>query len=294
MNRHEALVDMDLQTANSFDVVDPCWGACPQGFQLARAESMDITNDPRFFAGSVMNKRLMAFKSLTIVSSLMFGTALGQCFKIKKDMDFSKWDPLVGNIAIWEFVGFLLSVIVASMCLFSLYVISHQLFYTIRLTTAGPTGFEQASMFYLTRVMVVWRHLAVSCLFNGLWLFIILVGIQFFVTFYKDAIKITDKHHQVWISNMVNGSSVDKALWTPHSHQQLDMRVHTALGYIALAMFIVFTGVLAVVRKQHVQVFQSGYAKAKLMSDPLEMQVKAMGTRGSPRGGWKLGEGSAG
>jgi len=290
MNRHEALVDMDA--ANSFDVVDPCWGACAEGFGLARAESMDVTNDPRFFAGSVMNKRLMAFKSLTIVSSLMFSTALGQCFKIKKDMNFSEWDPLVGNIAIWEFVGFTISVIVASMCLFSLYVISHQLFYTIRLTTAGPTGFEQASMFYLTRTMVVWRHLAVSCLFNGLWLFIILVGIQFFVTFYKDAIKLTDKHHQVWVSNMVNGSSVETPLFIEHSHHELNMIAHTVLGYISLAMFVVFTFVLAVVRKQHVQVFQSGYAKAKLMSDPLEMQVKAMGTRGSP--GWKLGEGSAG
>jgi len=202
-------------------------------------------------------------------------------------MDFSKFDPLVGNIAIWEFVGFLLSVIVASMCLFSLYVISHQLFYTIRLTTAGPTGFEQASMFYLTRVMVVWRHLAVSCLFNGLWLFIILVGIQLFVTFYKDSIKLTDKHHEVWINNMVNGTSVEKAIFKEHSHAKLDMLFHTALGYISLAMFVLFTIVLAVVRKQHVQVFQSGYAKAKLMSDPLEMQVKAMGTRGSP--GWKLG-----
>lgn len=246
---------------------------------LARAESMDVSNDPRFFTGTVMNKRLAAFKSLTLVSSLMFGTALGQCFKIKKDMNFHKWDPLVGNIAIWEFAGFLLSVVVASMCLLSLYVISHQLFYTIRLTTAGPTGFEQATMFYLTRVIVVWRHLAISCLFNGLWMFILLVGIQFFVTFYKDAFSETDKPHEIWINNLVGGNSMSTTLIPAPAPHKLNMVLHSVLAYIALALFLIFTMLLAIVRKQHLAVFQLSYAKAKMMNDPLENQVRHMAVR---------------
>jgi len=240
---------------------------------------MDVTNDPRFFAGSVMNKRLAAFKSLTLVSSLMFGTALGQCFKVKKDMQFSKWDPLVGNIAIWEFGGFVLSTIVASMCLLSLYVITHQYFYTTRLTTAGPTGFEQATMFYLTRVIVVWRHLAVSCLFNGLWLFILLVGIQFFVTFYKDAAEKTDKVHQLWVSNLQYGQSTNMTFITEPNTNKLNMVVHSVLAYISLLLFIIFTAILALVRHHHVRVFQLNYAKAKLRNDPLESTFHSMATR---------------
>merc|ERR1719486_1047217 len=170
-------------------------------------------------------------------------------------MNFSHWDPLVGNIAIWEYCGFILSVVVASMCLLSLYVISHQLFYTVRLTTAGPTGFEQATMFYLTRVICVWRHLAVSALFNGLWLFILLVGIQFFVTFYKDAAAKTDKHHEIYINNLQYGSSLNATLITEKSPPKLDMVVHSILAYISLALFLVFTGCLALIRHQHLTVF---------------------------------------
>lgn len=266
---------------NSFDEVGGCWAGFADAFDMARAESMDVTNDPRFFAGSVMNKRLTAFKSLTLVSSLMFATAIKQCFSIKKDMEFSKWDwdSLVGNIAIWEFCGFLLSVVVASMCLLSLYVISHQLFFTTRLTTAGPTGFEQATMFYLTRVIVVWRHFAVACLFNGLWLFIILVGIQLFVTFYKDAAKQTTKPHEIWINNLDAGSSQQMPLFNNTSHHKLDMTLHSILAYISFALFTVFTFVLAVIRKHHLAVFQLSYAKAKLMSDPLENAFRQRAVR---------------
>jgi hypothetical protein len=274
-------MESELPTANSYDEIDGCWAGINDTIGLARCESMDVTNDPRFFTSTVMNKRLQAFKSLTLVSGLMFGTALSQCFKIKKDMNFHKWDwdNWVINIAIWEFAGFLLSVVVASMCLLSLYVISHQLFYTIRLTTAGPTGFEQATMFYLTRVIVVWRHLAVACLFNGLTLFIVLVGIQFFVTFYKDAKGKTDEPHEMWISNLDHGSGVSTTIMPGEPHHQLNMVLHSILAYFSLALFVAFTIMLAIVRKQHLAVFTLSYAKAKLMNDPLESAVRHMAAR---------------
>merc|ERR1719356_884877 len=168
---------------------------------------MDVANDPRFFAKNVMDKRLGAFKSLTIVSSLMFGTSLGQCFKLKKNMNFDKTEPYVGSIAIWQFSGFVLSVICAVMCLLSLYVIAHQLFYTYRLMTAGPTGFEQASIFYLSRTITMWRHLSVKALLNGLWIFIFSTGITMFVKFVKDASHGTGHQGYVVVLNMVNGTS---------------------------------------------------------------------------------------
>merc|ERR1719460_1617032 len=105
----------------------------------------------------------------------------------------------------WEMLGFIVSCVVAFMCLFSLYVIAHQLFYTYRLMTAGPTGFEQASVFYLTRAITVWRHLAIKSLFNGLWAFMVLVGIQLFVKFYKDADCERSGPDVVWVINLKNG-----------------------------------------------------------------------------------------
>lgn len=255
---------------------------CASGFGLARDESMDVTNDPRFFAKSVMDKRLGAFKSLTIVSSLMFGTSLGQCFKLKKNMNFSDWDPLVGNIAVWQIVGFFISVAVAYMCLLSLYVIAHQLFYANRLSTSGPTGFEQASVFYLTRVIVMWRHLAIKCLFNGLWLFIFLIGIQLFCKFYKDADAKLEKPHMVFIANVVDGNSITAAeagiIGHTHPHK-LDMMLHSIIAYIVLATFLACSYMLIVVRRQHLTVFQENYKAVKVMTTPLETTMRSMSHR---------------
>jgi len=264
---------------NSFDEAHTTMAGCVYSAGLARDESMDVSNDPRFFAKSVMDKRLGAFKSLTIVSSLMFGTSMGQCFKLKKNMDFTEWDPLVWNIAYWQMLGFAISVAVAVMCLLSLYVIAHQLFYANRLTTSGPTGFEQASVFYLTRVIVMWRHLAIKCLFNGLWLFIFLIGIQLFCKFYKDADAKVNKPHMIFITNIINGTSQNTtSISVPHPHK-LDMAVHSIIGYITLAVFLGCSWMLIIVRRQHLTVFQENYKAVKVITHPLESTMRAMAHR---------------
>merc|ERR1719197_1803818 len=102
-------------------------------------------------------------------------------------MNFGDTQPMVGNIAMWQFGSFILAVAISIMCLLSLYIIAHQLYYTFRLMTAGPSGFDQAAIFYLTRTITMWRHLAIKFLFNGLLMFLGTVGIQLFVKFYKDA-----------------------------------------------------------------------------------------------------------
>jgi len=268
---------------NSFDEAGATCGAGP--FLLAGSESMDVSNDPRFFAKNVMDKRLVAFKSLTIVSSLMFSTSIGQCFKLKKSMDFNHWEPYVGNIAIWQAVGFLISVVVAVMCLLSLYVIAHQLFYTYRLMTAGPMGFEQASVFYLARTITIWRHIAIKCLFNGLWLFLTLVGIQLFVKFYIDADGETSGPHLVWALNLVNGTSQNQTAngWSIDLHKghKLDMTLHAILGYVVFAMFMSAAGILAYVRYTHLAVFRENYSSIKAMTDPIQQNMKHMSKRSS-------------
>lgn len=262
---------------NSFDEAD---ANCSL---LAGSDSMDVQNDPRFFSSNVMDKRLNAFKSMTLISSLMFGTSINQCFKLKKNMDFTKWDPYVGSIAMWQAAGFFLSLVVATMCLLSLYVIAHQLFFTYRLMTAGPTGFEQASMFYLTRVITIWRHLAIKCLFNGLWAFLILVGIQLFVTFYKDADSEMSGPHMVWAINLVNGTSQNYTNIDLYHKHKLDMTRHAVLGYIVFAMFIASTALLYYVRYQHLQVFKENYSQIKAMTDPIRQNMQEMSKRSSMR-----------
>merc|ERR1712014_210272 len=101
--------------ATSFDEIGATTAGCAHSVGLAGGDSMQVSNDPRFFSSNVMDKRLGAFKALTLVSSLMFGTSLGQVFKLKKDQDFSKFDPLVGSIAIWQFISFSVALTVSIM-----------------------------------------------------------------------------------------------------------------------------------------------------------------------------------
>jgi uncharacterized membrane protein (Fun14 family) len=255
---------------------------------VERADSMDVQNDPRFIASNVMDKRLGAFKSLTLVSGLMFGTSMSTCFGVKKDIDFSEYSPYVGYVGIWELLGFIVAFTVAAMCLISLYVISHQLFFCMRLKTAGVMGYEQATIFYLTRIIVIWRHFAMWCLFNGLWMFMILIGLELFIDFYKDAgnkypVADASGHNmavtKLWVTNLRAGNSLNATFIPMEKHHKLDMMVHTVLGYVILSMFFVVCIVLYFIHKHHVEVFQLNYKASKELSDPITNRVLEMGSR---------------
>jgi hypothetical protein len=226
---------------------------------LVRAESMAVGNDPRFFCGNVLDKRLAAFKVLTIVNSLMFGTALSQCFALKKDFNFHKVQPMVGCIAIWQIVSFTLAVSIAIMCLLSLYIIAHQLFYTFRLMTAGPSGFDQAAIFYLTRSITMWRHLSIKFLFNGLVMFLFLVSIQLMVKFYKDADHAKNNFDEIVIMNVENGQSVADAIVHFDVHHKLNMTYHVIMGYAVLGVCIITAIGMIYIRRQHLSVFNENY-----------------------------------
>lgn len=250
-----------------------------QAAKLVRAESMNINNDPRFFAANVMDKRLAAFKVLTIVNSLMFGTALGQCFALKKDMDFSKIKPLVGCVAVWQIVSFFLAVSIAIMCLLSLYIIAHQLFYTFRLMTAGPSGFDQAAIFYLTRNITMWRHLSIKFLFNGLLMFLFLVSIQLLVKFYKDADKTKQDFTEVVIMNLYDGQSMANATVHFDAKQKLDMTVHVALGYLSLFICAATACGMIHIRRQHLAVFRQNYEYCTQKTIHVTSILRGMATR---------------
>merc|ERR1719162_430539 len=175
-------------------------------------------------------------------------------------MNFARVEPLVGNIAVWQIVSFVIAVAIAIMCLLSLYIVAHQLFYTFRLMTAGPSGFDQAAIYYLTRSITMWRHLAIKFLFNGLLFFMILVSIQLLVKFYKDADEVPKhKYDEVVIMNLVGGQSMNTTNLVISVHHKLDMTVHVALGYFVFGVCACTAWLMLYIRRQHLSVFRQNY-----------------------------------
>merc|ERR1719498_1988752 len=138
---------------------------------LVHSESMHVTNDPRFFQDSVLNKRLAAFSGLSVVSGLMVGTC-SDVISMKKDINLS---TLEGNL---QLVSFSIMTFVLFANIIATYVGVAQIYHTYRLETAGPTGFEMATSYYLNPNIVAWRHLAIKCLLLSLPLFLVSTGIQ--------------------------------------------------------------------------------------------------------------------
>lgn len=244
--------------AGSYDVEDSAVQTFAKAMGLAHSESMDLANDPRFFHDNVIDKRLKAFGGLSIVSSLMLGTSMKQCFSLPKNMDFSLEWPYMGYI---QTTGFMLQMSCTFMCIIALYTVAHQFFYTYRLMTSGATGFESASMFYLNKTVVMWRHFSIKCLFNGLWMFIFASGTQLIVKFYTDA---RDSHKE-WVQ------------------PELDMNVHLMLAAFVLACFIACAVFLCKLRSHHHHAFQHYYEKCQGHVAPIAMTNRDMSLRGSLR-----------
>eukprot|EP00913_Durusdinium_trenchii_P017603 g16544.t1 len=129
---------------------------------------MDLQNDPRFFQANVLNKRLAAFSKLGVVSSLMVAT---------KQLNFVTVEGWL------RCLSFALMSTVLFLNIIAVYVGIAQTYHTYRLETAGPTGFEIATSYYLNANIVAWRHFAVKCLLNGLTIFLISTGIRVSVSF---------------------------------------------------------------------------------------------------------------
>jgi hypothetical protein len=147
---------------------------------LVHSESMDMSNDPRFFQGSVLNKRLAAFSSLSVVSGLMVGTSTA-VISMKKDMDLRTFD---GQL---QFVSFGIMTAVLFANIIATYIGVAQVYHAYRLETAGPTGFEMATSYYLNPNIVAWRHIAIKGMLHSLPLFLISTGMRIEINFDRAA-----------------------------------------------------------------------------------------------------------
>lgn len=204
---------------------------------LVRAVSMDLVNDPRFFSSSVIDKRLKAFKALSVVSTLMVSTSVVQLFKLEKEMDLS-------NIrGVLQLGGFACMSIIVFLCFMSTVTIIHQLFFMYRLLTSGPTGFETAASFYLNKNIVAWRHFAVKALGAALPLFLLSTGQMLFVMF-------------------CHGGTKEREL----EEKNLDKTLHRTLAIIVLSAYLFFAVVVYYIRHVHLSVFQEYYDQGRVVT----------------------------
>lgn len=220
---------------------------------LERDNSMDLVNDPRFFNGNVIEKRLVAFTGLNVTATWVLALSVKQLYALKKDFDLGS---LVGVLQISSFIvmaGTAFSLIIA------VFVQSNQLYYVHRLMTAGPTGFEQASLYYLNKTITRWRHLSVRCLFMGLQFFMVGSGSILAVKFIKDP-------------------SHDKSVKTTH-----DMTLPYILAGVVFAAFCCIAVVLCYIWRVHIECYRHHHDFAHNLQAQLTMPMQVMQYRTSSR-----------
>jgi len=224
---------------------------------LVKSESMDMTNDPRLFGNNVLMKRLLAFSALALVSSIMTKTTQAQLLKLKKDIDLTTPDGVL------QFVSFLTMNGVLFTNILAMYVGVAQHYFTYRLMTAGPTGYEMASAYYLNPNIAFWRHAAIKGMLASLPIYLISTSIKLLVMFDQDMPDAPDKHPYPnnWSLARVGSLSV--------------------LGIVVCAIWFAAAGLLFYVDNRHRQCFQERYEVAKELERPLLTSVQSMSQRGT-------------
>jgi len=275
---------------------------------LVGSESMDLVNDPRFFSTTVIEKRLAAFSGLATVGTLALGHCVSGMFSLKKDMNFDDKFDLFDFIPVyigWLQIGsFFVEMFISFMLLTAVFVMVQQMFYVHRLLTAGPLGFEQASLFYLNRTMTAWRHLSMKSLLFGLVGYMLASGFVLFVKFLKDAMAKNEASVGL-LAKALNttatpafkafvhereSESVQMVMenWKAHIasigsedlgkiHEwTLDMNFHGLLAILVLAVFVLFSFYLIHIYRSHLICFQEHYKYAHNYQDHLTIPLRTM------------------
>jgi hypothetical protein len=156
---------------------------------VVRSDSMDVVNDPRFFQDNVINYRLAAFAGLSVVSGLLVQNCMDQLFDMDKNMQvFTQNHRIFHPNGILQLFAFLILIMILGMNMLATYVGVAQPYHTIRLMTAGPTGFDTAASYYLNRNIVTFRHAAIRAMLTSLPLYIFQMGIRLVVKFDRSTI----------------------------------------------------------------------------------------------------------
>jgi len=232
----------------------------------AREDSMEITNDPRFFSGNVIDKRLKAFGSVGIISGFMISVTFSELNGMDKDIDFPPW--LNG----WKSLDHcfqLLSFGILTYALFcnlvATFVAVAQTYYTYRLMTAGPTGFEMATKFYLDAYITWWRHYAIKHVLVSLPLLVVGHGARMMRKF--------DTAHHAHVPSAVEmrpnsnvlvnvGNMTGNAMASDGPEGAVFD--HSVYGFIAMLVYFMIGGMLMTVHWAHKSRFADFYESMNL------------------------------
>jgi hypothetical protein len=182
-------------------------GGVLESLNFVKSDSMEIRNDPRFFQDNVLNKRLKAFTGVAVVSSLLVQSSMKEMFEMDKNMQLdtaqggSRWHF---NGAI-QLIAFAMLLVIFMCNMLSAYVGVAQPYHTIRLMTAGATGFETATSYYLNRNIVAWRHMAIKYMLLSLPLYISQMGFRLIVKFDRHTRAAPDDYEATPLQSRVEG-----------------------------------------------------------------------------------------
>jgi len=215
---------------------------------------MEINNDPRFFAGNVLDKRLDAFAGLGVVSGLFVGVAFDQVFGMKKDMHVFFGPTLMDWM---QFVGLMIMSWVLWANILATYVSVAQIYHTYRLMTAGATGFDNAKLYYLNPDITFYRHLSIKSMLNSMWLFVFASGIRLWVKFSKECVS-----SPTWISTAQEEIAPDPGT-------QPRFQGFTILGLVVCSVYLFLAFTVWMVHRKHVMVFRERYRQLHISEEPL-------------------------
>jgi len=219
---------------------------------VPRAESMDISNDPRFFTDSVIDKRLVALGSLVVVSTLLLENAADIGFEMRKRMSLHSVESTFQLGAFVILMGVLLANVL------SVYVGVAQPYHTLRLATSGPAGFEASASYYLNKDIIVFRHVAVKSMLLSVPWFVLANGLRMVPKFVWDAQDAAPKKHQ---QEHVKGneSAVDIGMLGFHPPTR-QLMLHMESGFF-IVLFVLAAIVVWTMHLQHLRIFQENYDK---------------------------------
>lgn len=166
--------------------------------RLAVPEVMDVGNDPRFFTGNIINKRLAAFGSLSVISGLLVQNAMTELFSMNKQMEAYSFEQ--GQWS-WEGICQTLSFVLLIFVLFGMLLATlvgvEQPYHGYRLMTLGPNGFDAAASYYLNPNVVAWRHISIKWMLACLPTYLLQMGLRLNVKFDRTTKKEPDLPKEV-------------------------------------------------------------------------------------------------
>lgn len=239
-----------------------------------REGTAELKNDPRFFTENVLDKRLAAFEALAIVTEIMSVEAIKQLFELAEEFEYVGDQRFVGLVQV---VGFGIMVSVMFAATMATAVLSLQLFFTIRLMTASPTGFDKAARFYQDRQMWLWRERAIFGVKYSLVCFMLATGCMLFVKFYLQGTPEAEEHgHGEEHGHHEHGAEHG------HGHHEAghggwhgvdEYFIHRVYALLVFVVFSILSTAMYCLIRMHQRVFDECYSSLDICHNSLNRHL---------------------